>query len=844
MRGALRRTAAARILIGASSRFLPLLTLAVIFVSIFGCSPGGGRQALHDKALHEIQSGDLASASKDVDRGFQLYAGRSEEWAWRFRILKAQILISQSNWEDALKLLNVAPLPQSLSSEDVAVRKLRIEGTAYRIGQDFENSEKKFIQAEKLATASHPSILSEVLNSRGALEFDQRAYSAAEATSLRALALARKGDNKLQEAGALMNLARIATRDGHFGEGIDRSQIALQLSRRFDYRSYEATCLGNLGWGYFQLGDFVNAAENFKQAAEASQRLGLTGYALYWQGNVAQAYEELNDYTSAEALLKTTVEDASKLGNKQTMTENLNSLVRLSLKTNHLDGAEKYNLEALQIEEAGLDHFGVLESQLLAGRLATLRKDFAQSEVRFRKVIQDPAAETFLKWEAETGLAEMYEGERLAPLAEQEYRKSIAAFELDRSTIDRDDLRISFLARGMASYDAYIDFLIRQRRPLDALKIAEQSRARTLEEGLASTTLATPVLPSNLHLREITQKLKASLLFYWIGQKNSYVWVITPAKTSCFKLPPASEIEPVVAAYRKVILQMHDTQDEGSAEGKKLFAMLIEPARKLIPPGSQVIVLPSESLYGLNFETLIVPDPQPHFWIEDVTLTTGSSLTLLAASASQLQAKDKSLFLVGDTKPPNPPFAPLPQAAEEMKQVKKYFSGAQTRILEGKSATPSAVLQSNPEQYSYLHFVTHGTASQTRPLESAVILSPEGDSYKLYARDIVQHRLNANLVTISACNGSGTRAYAGEGLVGLSWAFLRAGAHNVIGALWEVSDASTPQLMDAFYKELFQGKDTAAALRDAKLGLLHSSDPESVFKNPFYWAPFQLYAGS
>jgi CHAT domain-containing protein len=125
-----------------------------------------------------------------------------------------------------------------------------------------------------------------------------------------------------------------------------------------------------------------------------------------------------------------------------------------------------------------------------------------------------------------------------------------------------------------------------------------------------------------------------------------------------------------------------------------------------------------------------------------------------------------------------------------------------------------------------------------------VILSKEGDSYKLYARDIVLHHLNAKVVTISACNGSGTRAYSGEGLVGLSWAFLRAGAHNVIGALWEVSDASTPQLMDTLYGELSQGKDPATALRDAKLSLLHSGDSRSVFKKPFYWAPFQLYAGS
>ena len=150
--------------------------------------------------------------------------------------------------------------------------------------------------------------------------------------------------------------------------------------------------------------------------------------------------------------------------------------------------------------------------------------------------------------------------------------------------------------------------------------------------------------------------------------------------------------------------------------------------------------------------------------------------------------------------------------------------------------------------------------SRAHPLDSAVILSPEGSragsangssggapaaardaSFKLYARDIVKHPLTAYLVTVSACNGSGTRAYSGEGLVGLSWAFLRAGAHNVIGALWEVNDASTPQLMDKLYAELSQGRDPASTLRAAKLSLLHS---DTVFSKPFYWAPFQLYAGS
>jgi CHAT domain-containing protein len=75
--------------------------------------------------------------------------------------------------------------------------------------------------------------------------------------------------------------------------------------------------------------------------------------------------------------------------------------------------------------------------------------------------------------------------------------------------------------------------------------------------------------------------------------------------------------------------------------------------------------------------------------------------------------------------------------------------------------------------------------------------------------------------------------------VGLSWAFLYAGAHSVVGALWEVSDASTPLLMDAVYQGIQEGLEPRTALRRAKLSLLHGR-----FPRPFFWAPFQLYTGS
>jgi CHAT domain-containing protein len=317
--------------------------------------------------------------------------------------------------------------------------------------------------------------------------------------------------------------------------------------------------------------------------------------------------------------------------------------------------------------------------------------------------------------------------------------------------------------------------------------------------------------------------------------------MITPTKVSLLPLPGRAEIESAVKSYDESFLDPRDPLEAGNQDGKKLYTMLIQPPEELIPRNSRVIVLPDGNLNSLNFETLIVPGEKPHYWIEDVTVLTGNSLALLAKTSSTVPPNAASLLLMGDALQASPDFPALPQAGKEVGLVENYFPANRRSVVTGAQATPSRFLSGKPEEFSYLHFATHGTASTTRPLESAVILSPEGDSYKLYARDIVQHPLHAYLVTISACNGAGMRTYAGEGLVGLAWAFLRAGAHNVIAGLWEVSNASTPQLMDELYKGLNSGQDPATALRNAKLTLVHST---GNYRRPFYWAPFQLYAGS
>ena len=819
-----------------------LVGLACVFAGA-GCRRDAPPDSLFLQIREEARLGKLDDALRDVDAAYVKHQSGNPQWAWRFRVQKAHLLLFRGSFAESLQLL-AEDVPASLAHSDVAVRRRMVRGLDYAFMQRTDDADTELSAAEAMASGFGPDLLGDLSQARGNLEVARKRYDKATTAFRAALSIARKHSLPFLEVNAIGSLGNVAMSEEHYDEAIDWYKVALQKSQAIGTLSSVALVLGNMGWNYTEIGDFESAESVLKQAEQESERAGLLGNRVYWLTVLGDIYNRQRRFAEAEEISKRALSFASSRDDKAAVTNCLNTLSEIALATERMDLAEKYNLEALGIEKAGLDQFGIASSTIIAGRIEARKKQYREAERTFQSIIGDHEVETPLRWQAQAYLAQTHVSEGNALLAEREFRESIRTIAKARGALQHEEFRLSFLSSAIEFYDAYVNFLIEQKRTLDALKVADFSRARTLEEGLATAADRARPSSSALQPQQLAKRLEATLLFYWIGHNQSYLWVITPEKIAYFTLPKAADIESVVKSYQKTVLRIRDAQDPGSGDGKLLYAMLVEPAKKLIPTGSRVIVLPDESLYGLNFETLVVPDPQPHFWIEDVTLTTASSLMLLRRSARETLSKEKSLLLVGNTEEPNADFPALPQAPAEMQKIAHYFADSHREVLEGKQATPSAYLSSNPERFAYLHFVTHGTASHTRPLESAVILSKEGDSYKLYARDIVGQHLNANLVTISACNGSGTRAYSGEGLVGLSWAFLRAGAHNVIGALWEVSDASTPQLMDTLYGELSQGKDPATALREAKLRLLHSTDPRSVFKKPFYWASFQLYAGS
>ncbi len=142
-----------------------------------------------------------------------------------------------------------------------------------------------------------------------------------------------------------------------------------------------------------------------------------------------------------------------------------------------------------------------------------------------------------------------------------------------------------------------------------------------------------------------------------------------------------------------------------------------------------------------------------------------------------------------------------------------------------------------------VHFACHGLIDERFPLNSALALtileSPqeEQDNGLLQAWEIFEGvRLDADLVTLSACDSALGKEMGGEGLVGLTRAFQYAGARSVLASLWSVSDDSTADLMKRFYGYLKEGRSKDEALRAAQADLIQSQD----FAHPYHWAAFQL----
>jgi CHAT domain-containing protein len=822
-----------------------LLLLATIGSSL-GCSRSQTPWATYEHARLTFVHGDLVVSQQEAEAGYQRFRRSSPEWAWKFRVLEGESLLWRGKYRDVLTLLG--PSAAGSAPKDLTVSVLALQAVAYARQLDLTAAENKLEETERLCADATVEGCGEAAQARGLFALGQNQFADAREHFQDSLSLAKTKGDKFLETTSLLNLGGALVKEGLLDEAIDSSDAAYRSALVLQADDIALAAQENLAWSYYRLGDSARALDLLLEAERRSEQLGDTFDQENGLTNIGYVYMDERKFDLAEGTFSNALRLARSEGRKEHMLNALRVLARLSLQKGDTDNASLYVDQALDIAHEGGNHLDELYPKLVQGQVAARRGDAAKARQIFEEVEGDQLCPVFLKWDAEHSLAQLYESQNQLDSADVHYRVALAMFEAARSNVRREDFQLSFLTNAAHIYDEYVHFLVAQKKTEEALRWADYSRARTLAEGLGLISKGAldrdHAAPPALNPRAISRRAQGTLLFYWLGERQSYLWAITPSKTVLFSLPPGAEIDSLVQRYRNSLNGPQDVL-ASSEDGRALYRTLIAPAKALLPSNAKVFIIPDGSLNNLNFETLIVADPKPHYWIEDADVVNASSLRVLAASFIRENARERKrprkLLLIGDSVAPNKEYPELPRAGDQMASVARHFPAMQ--VYQREQANPAAYLASNPGKFSHIHFVAHGTASRLSPLDSAIVLSKgaaETDSFKLYARDIVQHPLQADLVTISACYGAGSRSYSGEGLVGLAWAFLRAGAHNVIASLWEVTDASTEQLMERFYDELDRGASPDAALRAAKLSLLRGS----AFHNPFYWAPFQLYTGS
>ena len=818
---------------------MALLAIGLCF-ALSDCRSQKSADAAFEDIKTKIHHGEIPAAVQESDAEYHRYAEKQPQQAWRFRIQEAQLLAVEGKSKDALDLIR-EELPSSLASGDLAARRKMVQGLAMDFSRDYPAAENNLQQAERLSCPHDPELLDEVLLCEGILSVDEGKYSQAEGQFRAALSLARErnyGPNQLRALGSLGN---VAMWEEHYDEAVDWYKASLEGAESSGATDASATTLGNLGWSYSALGDFENALDYFEQAEKASTKTGLERGQVEWLINIGDAHYQLHDYAPARAAYEQALVLANRIDYQIAEVECYDDLAEEELDAGRVDEARKSSEQAVALMGSTKDHFVEPYSRLILGRTRDAAKNYAGAERMFRGVIRDKLAGTSLHWEAEARLAKTLADEREPSKAETEFKRAIQTIEAARASVQTESFRLSFLSSAIDFYSDYIDFLVSRGKIKAALEVVELSRAHSLVESAQSASSEYTLPIKGFQPTETARRLRSVILSYWLGTRKSYLWVVTPQKIELVTLPAASEIDPLVQAYRRELVGPLDPLQSQNPNGQKLYDLLVAPVRSLISAGALVTILPDGALYDLNFEALLDRSPSMHYWIDDVTVEYGNSLVLLADSARHAPVTSKSLLLIGDPVSANPEYPKLPQAASEMDAVERFFPAADRDVFSGARATPNAYLKNNPGKFGIIHFVAHGVASRTSPLDSAVVLSSDGDSYKLYAREIISQRLHARLVTISACHGAGARTYSGEGLVGLAWAFLRAGARSVIAALWDVNDNSTAQLMSRMYAAMDKGVPPATALRDAKLAFVHSGN---IYRKPFYWAAFQFYRGS
>jgi CHAT domain-containing protein/Tfp pilus assembly protein PilF len=513
-------------------------------------------------------------------------------------------------------------------------------------------------------------------------------------------------------------------------------------------------------------------------------------------------------------------------------------------------------------------------------------------------------------WLAHSGMAANYRQLGQFAEAEKHYRLAIQSQETTRNKLKEDGDKISFWQDKVKLYKDLISLLMRptlqnqavpKRAVLPkndanaaAFQLAEQWRARALLDLMveSSTRSASGNLNNTVRhpigLPE-TQRLlddQTVMLSYSLDQNESLLFGVSHNQFEVYQLSGENDINECATNLLKTLSdKTQGSPDSYRLEANTLYRKLIAPAGNLLAGKKHLIIVPDGVLQRLPFEVLLkeptkktrVADPVDlPYLIKDFAISYAPSVSIWAqlreavannnkapkdfiAFGNPLYPKEtQGLFasLLGGAK-----LQPLNYSQGEMERIKALFGqDGSVTLYQGAQANEAAVKSVGLlKQYRYVHFSVHACANEAIPRFSGLLLSPpfnngaetnslnQGDGV-LTTDEIMGLRLNAELVSLSACETGLGKQVRGEGLMGLMRAFIYAGTPSVAVSLWKVDERATADLMENFYKYLLHGKkkkdetqirlNKAEALQQAQLDAIREGNA------PYYWAPFVLVGHS
>jgi CHAT domain-containing protein len=383
------------------------------------------------------------------------------------------------------------------------------------------------------------------------------------------------------------------------------------------------------------------------------------------------------------------------------------------------------------------------------------------------------------------------------------------------------------------------------------------------------------------------------LLEYFLGREGAFLFAVTKNDSVVTRLPSASTLELRVKKLRQAVAQpTRAAFSNYLLQARWLYRELIEPVKRLLAGKQALVIAPDGILHYLPFEVLVqagrgdagLADVRRlPYLIRDYVVSYVPSATVLAGlrAAREAGSGPRRSFLAyadpeygekagpssaalrsffGSLQPSK--LKRLAWSRTEVARIAELYSEQDATLFVGEQVSEENVkAEGRLSQYRFIHFAVHGLLNEAKPQFSGFVLSlprtqqnPQSNSTHrvdrnpqlaedglLQVYEIFDLRLNAELVVLSACETGLGKEVRGEGLIGLTRAFLYAGTPSVVVSLWKVEDRSTAELMVQFYRHLRDGRVSKAdALRQAQLELIR----DGRFAHPYFWAPFVLVGES